>query len=41
MPDEAGAPEQEAGAIDAEVTKVRDLILCGIGNQRSIAAGSD
>jgi two-component system chemotaxis response regulator CheB len=38
MPDEADALDKEANAVDGEVTKVRDLIVCGIGNQRSIAA---
>jgi two-component system chemotaxis response regulator CheB len=29
--------EKEANALDGEVTKVRDLIVCGIGNQHSLA----
>lgn len=35
--DEAEAFEKGADALDQEVTKVRDLIICGIGNQRSIS----
>lgn len=38
--DEAVAYEDEADAIDREVTKVRDLIVCGIGPRRSIDTGS-
>ncbi|MDP9360480.1 MAG: chemotaxis protein CheB [Acidobacteriota bacterium] len=34
---EADAYEKEANALDNEVTKVRDLIVCGIGNQRSLS----
>jgi two-component system chemotaxis response regulator CheB len=35
LPSEAGAYEAEANALDNELTKVRDLIVCGIGAQRS------
>lgn len=38
LPDDADALETEADAVDEEVTKVRDLIVCGIGNRRSMAA---
>lgn len=34
---EAAAYEKEANALDHEVTRVRDLIVCGIGNQRSLS----
>jgi two-component system, chemotaxis family, protein-glutamate methylesterase/glutaminase len=34
---EAAAYEKEANTLDDEVTKVRDLIVCGIGNQRSMS----
>ena len=37
MVDAAAAYDREADALDNEVTKVRDLIVCGIGNQRSIS----
>ena len=33
---DAAAYDSEANALDNEVTKVRDLIVCGIGNQRSL-----
>ena len=35
---EADAYEKEAHALDNEVTKVRDLIVCGIAAQRSVSA---
>jgi two-component system, chemotaxis family, protein-glutamate methylesterase/glutaminase len=35
--DEARDYEREADAIDGDVTKVRDLIVCGIGKQRPVA----
>jgi two-component system chemotaxis response regulator CheB len=37
MVDAAATYDREADALDNEVTKVRDLIVCGIGNQRSIS----
>jgi two-component system chemotaxis response regulator CheB len=41
LPEEAGVYEKEADALDEEVTKVRDLIVCGIGNQRASADSAE
>ncbi|HEX7705630.1 MAG TPA: hypothetical protein VF701_04135, partial [Thermoanaerobaculia bacterium] len=38
---EAQDHEREADAIDGDVTKVRDLIVCGIGHQRQVAEDAD